>query len=59
MIGLAVAIEKLILKHLVNQAPIILFMATIGLAYFLEGFGDFDVGVGHQEARRRPAAGHV
>ena len=27
-------------KHLVNQEPIILFMATIGLAYFLEGFGD-------------------
>ncbi|MCE5973335.1 branched-chain amino acid ABC transporter permease [Sinirhodobacter sp. WL0062] len=40
MVGLAVIIEKLVLKHLVNQAPIILFMATIGLAYFLEGFGD-------------------
>ena len=32
--------KKLILKHLVNQEPIILFMATIGLAYFMEGFGD-------------------
>ncbi|MBW0158549.1 branched-chain amino acid ABC transporter permease [Sedimentimonas flavescens] len=40
MVGLAIVIEKLVLKHLVNQAPIILFMATIGLAYFLEGFGD-------------------
>ncbi|SIO50891.1 amino acid/amide ABC transporter membrane protein 1, HAAT family [Rhodovulum sp. ES.010] len=40
MILLAIAIEKFILKHLVNQEPIILFMATIGLAYFLEGFGD-------------------
>ncbi|MGB7286787.1 MAG: branched-chain amino acid ABC transporter permease [Salaquimonas sp.] len=40
MIGLAWLIEKLVLKHLVNQEPIILFMATIGLAYFLEGFGD-------------------
>ncbi|RBO53710.1 branched-chain amino acid ABC transporter permease [Rhodovulum sp. BSW8] len=40
MVLLAIAIERLILKHLVNQAPIILFMATIGLAYFLEGFGD-------------------
>jgi branched-chain amino acid transport system permease protein len=40
MVGLAIAIEKLVLKHLVNQAPIILFMATIGLAYFLEGLGD-------------------
>lgn len=40
MVLLAVIIERLVLKHLVSQAPIILFMATIGLAYFLEGFGD-------------------
>ncbi|MDH3321309.1 MAG: branched-chain amino acid ABC transporter permease, partial [Betaproteobacteria bacterium] len=40
MVGLAIVVERLVLKHLVNQAPIILFMATIGLAYFLEGFGD-------------------
>ena len=40
MVLLAIVIEKLVLKHLVNQAPIILFMATIGLAYFLEGLGD-------------------
>lgn len=40
MIGLAFLVEKLVLKHLVGQAPIILFMATIGLAYFLEGLGD-------------------
>jgi len=33
-------VERIVLKHLVNQEPIILFMATIGLAYFLEGFGD-------------------
>ncbi|MBW6507286.1 MAG: branched-chain amino acid ABC transporter permease [Rhodobacteraceae bacterium] len=40
MVLLAVIIERLVLKHLVSQAPIILFMATIGLAYFLEGLGD-------------------
>ncbi len=40
MVMLAVVIEKLVLQHLVNQAPIILFMATIGMAYFLEGLGD-------------------
>lgn len=40
MVLLAIAIERLVLKNLVNQEPIILFMATIGLAYFLEGFGD-------------------
>ena len=40
MILLALLVEMLVLKHLVNQEPIILFMATIGLAYFLEGVGD-------------------
>ena len=40
MIALAWVVNKLIFNHLVNQEPIILFMATIGLAYFLEGFGD-------------------
>ena len=40
MTVLAILVERLILKHLVNQEPIILFMATIGLAYFLEGLGD-------------------
>ncbi|WP_135506539.1 branched-chain amino acid ABC transporter permease [Roseovarius aestuariivivens] len=40
MIALAWVVNTLIFKHLVNQEPIILFMATIGLAYFLEGFGD-------------------
>ncbi|MFN3645002.1 MAG: branched-chain amino acid ABC transporter permease [Gemmobacter sp.] len=40
MVGLAIIVERYILKHLVNQEPIILFMATIGLAYFLEGLGD-------------------
>lgn len=40
MVLMAFLIERLVLKHLVNQEPIILFMATIGLAYFLEGMGD-------------------
>ena len=40
MVLLAIVIERFVLKHLVNQPPIILFMATIGMAYFLEGFGD-------------------
>jgi branched-chain amino acid transport system permease protein len=40
MVVLAIAIERLVLQHLVNQPGIILFMATIGLAFFLEGFGD-------------------
>ena len=40
MMIFAYLVEKLVLQHLVNQAPIILFMATIGLAFFMEGFGD-------------------
>jgi len=40
MILLAWLIERIMLRHLVNQEPIILFMATIGLAYVLEGMGD-------------------
>ena len=40
MILFAFLVERYVLKHLVNQEPIILFMATIGLAYFMEGFGD-------------------
>jgi len=40
MIALAFAVERLMLRHLVNQEGIILFMATIGLSFFLEGFGE-------------------
>jgi branched-chain amino acid transport system permease protein len=40
MVLLAWLVERIVLRHLVNQEPIILFMATIGLAYFLEGLGD-------------------
>ena len=40
MVAMAWIVNQLIFRHLVNQEPIILFMATIGLAYFLEGFGD-------------------
>ena len=40
MVALAFAIERVVLRPLVNQEPIILFMATIGLNFFLEGFGE-------------------
>ena len=40
MLGFALLVYRVILKYLVNQEPIILFMATIGLAFFLEGLGD-------------------
>ncbi len=41
MIALAFAVERLMLRPLVNQPDIILFMATIGLTFFLEGFGEW------------------
>ncbi|MEN8892007.1 branched-chain amino acid ABC transporter permease [Planktotalea arctica] len=40
MVLFAWLVQRYIFKHLVGQEPIILFMATIGLAYFLEGVGD-------------------
>lgn len=39
MVLFAWLVNHLILRHLVNQDPIILFMATIGLFFFVEGFG--------------------
>src|SRR5437879_8872256 len=39
MVAVAFAVERAVLRPLVNQEQIILFMATIGLAFFLDGFG--------------------
>jgi branched-chain amino acid transport system permease protein len=44
MFLLAVAVERLVLRPLVNQPDIILFMATFGITYFLIGFGEFVFG---------------
>src|SRR4029453_12116348 len=40
MIILAFAIERVVLRPLVNQPPFTLLMATIGLTFFLEGLGE-------------------
>ncbi|MDH3598566.1 MAG: branched-chain amino acid ABC transporter permease [Candidatus Tectomicrobia bacterium] len=40
MILLAFAIERTVLRPLVNQDPFTLLMATIGLTFFLEGVGE-------------------
>ncbi len=40
MFVLAVTIERVVLRPLVNQPDIILFMATFGITYFLIGFGE-------------------
>jgi branched-chain amino acid transport system permease protein len=39
MLALAFAIERLVLRPLVNQDGLILFMATIGITFFITGFG--------------------
>jgi branched-chain amino acid transport system permease protein len=44
MYALALAIERLVLRPLVNQPDIILFMATFGVTYFLIGFGELMFG---------------
>jgi len=41
---LAITVERLVLRHLVNQPDLILFMATIGLTNFLIGFGEWVFG---------------
>jgi branched-chain amino acid transport system permease protein len=44
MLALAIGIERLMLRPLVNQPDIILFMATFGLTYFLIGLGELIFG---------------
>ena len=39
MVAVAWLIERLALRHLVNQEPITLLMATLGIAYLLDGLG--------------------
>ena len=41
MLALAFAVERLVLRPLVNQSDNVLLMATFGLTYFLIGFGEF------------------
>jgi branched-chain amino acid transport system permease protein len=38
MVLIGICTEKFVLSKLVNQPPITLFMATIGLSFFLDGF---------------------
>jgi branched-chain amino acid transport system permease protein len=44
MLALAFAVERLVLRPLVNQSDVILFMATFGITYFLIGFGQLVFG---------------
>jgi branched-chain amino acid transport system permease protein len=44
MFALAIGVERLVLRPLVNQSDFILFMATFGLTYFLIGLGQLVFG---------------
>jgi branched-chain amino acid transport system permease protein len=44
MFVLAVVVERVVLRPLVNQHEIIMLMATVGLTYFLIGFGEYIFG---------------
>jgi branched-chain amino acid transport system permease protein len=39
MAAFAWVVERLVLRHLVNQDAVVLLMATLGVTYFLDGFG--------------------
>ena len=39
MVLVAVVIERLVLRPLVNQEGVVLLMATLGVSYFMDGFG--------------------
>jgi len=44
MFVLAWAVERFVLRHLVNQEATTLLMATLGISYFLDGLGQFTFG---------------
>jgi branched-chain amino acid transport system permease protein len=39
MIGFAWLVERMVLRHLVNQEAVVLLMATLGITYFIDGVG--------------------
>ncbi len=59
MVTLAVAVERIVLRPLVNRSQITLFMATLGLSYIIEGGSQFVMGAASTTRPRhqRPAGG--
>ena len=52
---LAWLIERLVLRHLVNQDAVVLLMATLGVSFFLDGFGQTVWGSDIYQDRHRVA----
>ncbi|MGX9934478.1 branched-chain amino acid ABC transporter permease [Advenella kashmirensis] len=44
MVLIAILVERLVLRHLVNQEGTTLLMATLGISYFLDGLGQIIFG---------------
>ena len=57
MFVLAVAVERFVLRHLVNQEATTLLMATLGISYFLDGLGQIAFGSSVYLDQRRHAQG--
>jgi len=49
MVALAIAIERVVLRPLVNRPQITLFMATLGLSFVIEGMAQFLMGASVHE----------
>ncbi len=49
MVALAIAIERIVLRPLVGQPQITLFMATLGLSFVIEGLSQFFMGASVHE----------
>lgn len=49
MVVLAIAVERIVLRPLINRPPLTLFMATLGLSFVIEGLSQFLMGASVHE----------
>jgi branched-chain amino acid transport system permease protein len=49
MITLAIVVERVVLRPLINRPPLTLFMATLGLSFVIEGLSQFLMGASVHE----------
>jgi branched-chain amino acid transport system permease protein len=49
MVTLGIAVERVVLRPLINRPPLTLFMATLGLSFVIEGLSQFLMGASVHE----------
>jgi branched-chain amino acid transport system permease protein len=49
MVALAIVVERIVLRPLINRPPLTLFMATLGLSFVIEGLSQFLMGASVHE----------